>query len=171
MTAEEYLSHTGHAFFHLHNPGDYPLEVGNSQEQALGNDGSGKNQALFWRCTDLDGAIKKEIFMAVQQVFLSPIMYQLTGFGEVTALDILQHLFRSYGAIEKSTSRKIPSRWWDHMTRITPFPNHRPTQNMAGICKIRSSENFLLHDGVKMYHPVGTNGNVQQRHQVMAPKI
>ena len=38
--------------------------------------------------------------MTVQQVFLSPIMDLLKGFGQVTALKMLQHLFRSYGEID-----------------------------------------------------------------------
>ena len=60
-----------------------------------------KNQALLRRCTKVDGAIKKNIVMAVQQVFLSPIMDQLTRFGKLTALKMLQHLLISYRNIEK----------------------------------------------------------------------
>ena len=45
----------------------------------------------------------KQIITAVQQVFISKIMYQLTGFGQVTALEMiqLQHIFRSYRDIDK----------------------------------------------------------------------
>ena len=39
--------------------------------------------------------------MAVQPVFLSPLMDQLAGFGKVTALQMFQRLFSSYGAIDK----------------------------------------------------------------------
>ena len=58
------------------------------------------NQALFQRYTSIDRAIKNPIFMEVQKVFLSSIIYQLTGFGQVTVLQILKHLFRLYGAID-----------------------------------------------------------------------
>ena len=37
----------------------------------------------------------------MQQVFLSPIKDQLTGFNKVTALEVLQHLFWFYEAIDK----------------------------------------------------------------------
>ena len=37
--------------------------------------------------------------MAVQPFFLSPLVYQLEGFRQVTALQIIQHLFSSYGVI------------------------------------------------------------------------
>ena len=39
--------------------------------------------------------------MAVEPVFLSPLVDQLTCFGPVSALTILQHQFDSYGAIGK----------------------------------------------------------------------
>ena len=44
---------------------------------------------------------ENKIVTEVQQVFLSPIMDQLTGFGKATALEMLQHLFRSQGAIDE----------------------------------------------------------------------
>ena len=37
----------------------------------------------------------------VQPVSLSPLVYQLTGFGQVYALWILRHLFISYGSIDE----------------------------------------------------------------------
>ena len=37
----------------------------------------------------------------MQPVFLSPLVDQLTGFGQVSALALLQNLFTSYGAIDK----------------------------------------------------------------------
>ena len=45
--------------------------------------------------------IKDKNFIELQQVFLSPIMDQLTGFGKATSIEMLQHLFRSYRAIEE----------------------------------------------------------------------
>ena len=39
--------------------------------------------------------------MAAEPVFLSPLVDQLTGFGQVSTLTILQHLFSSYGVIDK----------------------------------------------------------------------
>ena len=37
----------------------------------------------------------------MEPVFLSPLVDQLTGFGQVSALTMLQHLFYSYGAIDE----------------------------------------------------------------------
>ena len=37
----------------------------------------------------------------MQPVLKSPRMNQLTGFGQVTAIHMLQHFFSSYGAIDE----------------------------------------------------------------------
>ena len=39
--------------------------------------------------------------MAVEPVFLSQLVDQITGFGQVSALTMIQYLFSSYGAIKK----------------------------------------------------------------------
>ena len=75
--------------------------MGNAQEQALGAKTFRQNQALFWWCTSVDREIKKQIIPVVLQVSLSPHMDQLTGFGQEVALKMLQHIFRSYRAIDK----------------------------------------------------------------------
>ena len=41
-------------------------------------------------------------FMAVEQVLLPPLVDQLIGFGQVSVLTMPQHLFYSYGAINKT---------------------------------------------------------------------
>ena len=72
-----------------------------TQKQALRAERLRENQALSQRCTAVDGVIKKKIFMVVHKLFLSPIMDQLIGFGQMTVLKMLQHLFRSYGGIDE----------------------------------------------------------------------
>ena len=49
----------------------------------------------------MDGAFKKQIVTAVEPVFLSSLVEQLTGFGQVSALTMIQHLFSSYVVIYK----------------------------------------------------------------------
>ena len=72
-----------------------------TQEQALETKRFRHNQVLFQRCTAIDVAIKTKHFTAVQPALLSPLMYQLTGFGAVTALQMLQHMLIYYGDIDK----------------------------------------------------------------------
>ena len=93
MTAKEYTEQTEFAFVPPNNPGDYPQSMGSAQEQALGTEKFQKNQALFRKYTAMDGAFKKKIVTEVEPVFLSPLVDQLTGFGQVSALTMLQHLF------------------------------------------------------------------------------
>ena len=49
----------------------------------------------------MDGALKNQIVTAVEPVFLSPLVDQLKGFGQVSALTMLQHLLSSYGVIDE----------------------------------------------------------------------
>ena len=49
----------------------------------------------------MDVAIKKHIVTAVEPVSLSPLVNQLTGFEQVPALTMLQHVFSRYGVIDE----------------------------------------------------------------------
>ena len=71
--------------------------MGNFQEQALGTENLRQNQALFIKYTAVGKALKTQIVTAVEPVFFYPLVEQLTGFGQVSALTMLQHLFSSYG--------------------------------------------------------------------------
>ena len=99
MTADEYKTQTEFAFVPPHNPGDYPQSMVNAQEQALGTENSRQNQALFQKYTAVDGSLKKKVITEVEPVFIFPMVNQLTGFGQVSTLTMLQHLFSRYGAI------------------------------------------------------------------------
>ena len=101
MTAEENREHTGFAFVPPHNPGNYPQRMGSAQEQALRTEKFRQYQALFRKYISVDGALKNQIVTAVEPVFLSPLLDQLTGFGQVSALTMLQNLFSSYKTIDE----------------------------------------------------------------------
>ena len=101
MTAEDYLDQTSHVFILPHNPGYYPPKMGTSQEQVLRIERFRQNQALFRRCTTVDGELIKQIVMAVKLVYLYPMVDQLTGFGQVTELQTIHNLFNSYREIDE----------------------------------------------------------------------
>ena len=84
------MEHTGFEFVPLHNSGDYPQSMGSAKEQAIVTENFWQNQAMFQKYTAVD-------VTAVEPVFLSPLVDHLTGFGQVSALNILQHLFSGYG--------------------------------------------------------------------------
>ena len=47
----------------------------------------------------MDVALQNQIVIAVRKFLLSPLVDQVTLFGQVSALVILQHIFTSYGAV------------------------------------------------------------------------
>ena len=49
----------------------------------------------------MDGAFKNQIITAVKPIFLSSLVDKIKGFGQVSALTLIQHLLSSYGVIEK----------------------------------------------------------------------
>ena len=95
MTSKYYAAHMVFVFVPPHNPGNYPPTMGNAQDQALGTEKFWKNQALFRKYTAVDGDFKKQIFTAVEPVFLSPLVDQLTVLVKFSALNMLQHLLLS----------------------------------------------------------------------------
>ena len=101
MTSNDYAAYTGFEFVPLHNPGNYSPKMGKDKNQALRTEKFQQNQALFRKYIAIDGALKKKIIMAVEPVLLSPLVDQLTGFGQVSALHMLQHLLLSYGTIDE----------------------------------------------------------------------
>ena len=101
MKSTEYMAQTGFGFFPTHNPDNYLPTILTAQEQALGPEKSQQNQELFRKCTAMDGANKKHIVTAVEPFFLSSLVDQLTGFVQVSALTMIQHLFTSYGEIDE----------------------------------------------------------------------
>ena len=56
---------------------------------------------MFRKYTAVERYLKDQILTAVEPVFLSPLVNQLTMAGQVSTLTILQHLFSSYRAIEE----------------------------------------------------------------------
>ena len=79
MITNYYMEHTGFAFVPLHNPGDYLQSMGSAQEQALGTENIRQNHVLFQKYTAVDRNLKNQIVKAMEPVFLSPLVDQLTG--------------------------------------------------------------------------------------------
>ena len=95
------MAQTGFTFVPMHNSGDYPPTMGTSQEKVIRIERFQQNQALFRRCTTVDGALTNQIVMTVQVFSLYPLVDQLTGFRQMTAIQIIYNLFNSYREIDK----------------------------------------------------------------------
>ena len=100
MKSTEYTAQMGYKFVPPYNPGNYLKTMGTAQEQALVNEIFLKNQAIFSKFTAVGKSIKKHIFTAMEPVFLSPPVDNLTGFGQVSEVTMLQHLFTTYRVID-----------------------------------------------------------------------
>ena len=161
ITVEDYLDQMWHSFIPPHNPKNYPPMMEITQEQALGTETFRENQPLFWHCTAVDRAIKNKIAVVVQQLFLSPSMYQMAGLGQVTSLEILQHIFM----LHRCDWWNIP---WRKLSqddcaiwhRRTTCPPYQPSRKWAVIFKISREEIFSWHDGVKGDQPIVANGSI-----------
>ena len=101
MTAKDYKTQAGFAFVPSHNPSNYPHIMGNAQEQAIVTKKSQQNQALFQKYTAMDKVFKNQIVAAVEPVFLSLLVYHLTGFTQVSTLTMIQYIFSRYRVIDK----------------------------------------------------------------------
>ena len=123
MTSNYYVSQMGFAFLPPHNPVDYPPSMGNAQYQVLGTENFRQNQGLFRKYTAIDDALKNKIITTVEPVFLSPLVDQLTGYVQVSALTMLQHLFLSYGKIDEINLEEMSSILWGPTTPQNPWPN------------------------------------------------
>ena len=83
------MEQTGFAFVPPHNPGNYAQSMGRAQEQAIGTEKFWQNQVMFRKYTAVDEDLKKQIIIPAEPVFLSPLVDQLTGFGQVSTLTML----------------------------------------------------------------------------------
>ena len=61
---------------------------------------------LFCQYIVVYGGIKRQLITAMEPVLISQIKDHLKGFGQVMVLEMMDHLFSSYGDIEKKPRRK-----------------------------------------------------------------
>ena len=104
-----------------HNPGNYPQSMGSAQEQALGTQKFRQNQTLFRKYTAMDRTLKNQTSMAVEPVFLFPLVNQLTGFEQVSALTMLKHLFSRYGDIDEIYLEENAVKMMDPYDSVEPL--------------------------------------------------
>ena len=88
------------------------------------------------------GSTKNQVVMEVQPVFLSPLMEQLTGLGQVNALQMIHHLFNSYGAIDKTDLKEHA------LNMVGPY---EPTEPLARLIdQLEKEREFARAGGQKI---------------------
>eukprot|EP00978_Attheya_sp_CCMP212_P044101 scaffold300497_cov27-Attheya_sp.AAC.2 len=101
MTDTAYFEETQLAFIAPTNPGDDPPTALNPLEQPFVNDRYKRNQRIYEKYGNTDKALKKQIEATVEAAFISTLRHELTGFNQVTALQMITHLYATYGDIDK----------------------------------------------------------------------
>ena len=80
--------------------------MGNAQDQAHSTEKFQQNQAIFRKDTAVDGSLKNQVLKAVELVCPYPLAHHLTGFGQFSTLNMLQHLFSSYSKVDEINLEK-----------------------------------------------------------------
>ena len=96
--------------------------------------------------------MKKQIVTAAEPVPLSPMVDQLAGFGQVTALTMLQHLFSSYGAIDNIDLEE------NAVKMIGPYDPTEPLDRM--IEQLEKGREFAQVVGQKISDAMMTNKGI-----------
>ena len=114
----------------------------------------------------MDRALKNQTVTPVKPVLLSPLVDYLTGFGQVSALTMLQHLFSSYRATDTIDLEE------NAVKTISPYNSSEPPARLIEqlekwerIRESRRPENIQSHDDVKRNHPSGANRDFKRQHQ------
>eukprot|EP00978_Attheya_sp_CCMP212_P021255 scaffold61947_cov63-Attheya_sp.AAC.1 len=101
VTDKDYLEETKQTFIAPKNPGDDPPTALKPEDQPFVNDCYKRNQRVYEKYGNTDKALKKQIEATVEEDFLSTLHHELTGFNQVTALQMVTHLYTTYGDIDK----------------------------------------------------------------------
>eukprot|EP00978_Attheya_sp_CCMP212_P021057 scaffold61089_cov59-Attheya_sp.AAC.4 len=106
LTDKDYLNETKNTFIAPKNPGDDLPTALKPEDQLIVNDRYKRNQRIFEKYGNTNKALKKQIKATVEEAFLSTLHHELTGFNQVTALQMVTHLYSTYVAtLTKSTSK------------------------------------------------------------------
>jgi hypothetical protein len=75
-----------------------------------------------WReYNNIQAALRKQLFNAVEDVYVSAIKSPLTGYNNLSVHDILKHLFTSYGKIPPSRASQNAQDLYKPWDANTPF--------------------------------------------------
>ena len=86
--------------------------------------------------------MKKQIVTAVEPVFLSPLADKITGFVQVSALTMLQHIFSSYRDINKIDLEE---------NAVKTMGTYNPAETLAQIIKqLEKGREFAQAGGQKI---------------------
>jgi hypothetical protein len=101
--AADYLTITGEAYTLPINPGPlpiYPLGATAAQINAATMDHANE-MSIYRTSRNVDIALRNSVLASIEEQFIANLFDDVTGFGSVTTIEILNHLSTTYGVITR----------------------------------------------------------------------
>jgi hypothetical protein len=99
----------------------------------------------YWRCTSVQQALKKQIISVFEPNYLEILNYNMVGYAKISARDMLDHLFETFGnitAVDLEINFEHMRRDWD------------PQQPVESLFKqIQDCADYSEAGGVLIGHP------------------
>jgi hypothetical protein len=103
-------------------PGILPVVVGSNQVAREEELRVFNIATQAWReYNNVTNALRKQILVAVEETYLSPLKDDHTGYGGVTLQDMLEHLFTAYGIIQEHDLVLNEARLMESWDGSSPF--------------------------------------------------
>ena len=159
MTAAEYLEETQKIFTPPTNPGEDPTTTKDPNDQASENDRFKRHVRVFEKYQNTDKALKQQIEETIESDYLSSLHNELTGYSRVTSLQMLQHLYKTYGRIDDTDIEKNNEKM---MTAYDPeLPIAKLTiqlengRKFAHLGKQTITESMMISKGITLLRNTG----------------
>jgi hypothetical protein len=96
-------------------------------------------------CTSVQQALKKQIISVFEPIYLNILNDNMVGYANISARDMLDHLFKTYGnitAVDLEINFEHMRQAWDHQQpveslfkQIQDCADYSPTTNQRWVCQ------------------------------------
>eukprot|EP00978_Attheya_sp_CCMP212_P005239 scaffold11617_cov53-Attheya_sp.AAC.6 len=145
ITDTAYFKETQIAFIAPTNPGDDPPTALNLEEQPFVNNHYKRNQCVYEKYGNTNKVLKKQIEATVEAAFISTLHHELTGFNQVTALQLIAHIYATYGDIDKVDIED---------NKVTMMKAYNPEKTLATLISQLEEGRDFAHIGLQ---PISEN--------------
>ena len=123
VTHAAYVNLTGQAFVYPVNPGPFPIVPANARLARIAEIENIHRESLriYNECQKVGKALKKQLLEAVDDVYFRSLRSNLYGYANVTVLDLLTHLYTTYGNITPHELQENDKRMRQQYDVAQPF--------------------------------------------------
>eukprot|EP00978_Attheya_sp_CCMP212_P015007 scaffold38563_cov24-Attheya_sp.AAC.1 len=104
-----------------------------------------ETDTTYFEETQLATALKKQIKVTVEAAFISTLHHELTGFNQVTTLQMITHLYATYGDIDEIDIKD---------NKITMMKAYDPEKTLATLTSQLEEGRDFAHIGLQ---PISEN--------------